>query len=150
MNLILTRTKQAPYGIFGELTDETGAHVCLTLEHSYVVSYGYGTGYGAKIPAPNAWPTPKTNVYTCVRGAHRLHNMTADFETFEITGVPGHSNILFHWGNFGQKDSDGCVLVGQHLIKQADGTEMIDNSRYTFAKFMALQAGVNTFTLTVR
>ena len=138
MNLILTRTTYRRDGIFGAIVaDETGAHICLSLEHSYLQADGT---FAAKLPV---------GAYQCVRGPHRLHGMQSDFETFEISGVVGHSNILFHWGNF-NKDSEGCVLVGEHLIKQADGTEMIDNSRYTFAKFMALQAGVNVFTLTVK
>ncbi len=74
---------------------------------------------------------------------HRLHGMTEDFETFEIRGVPGHTGILFHWGNYNQ-DSDGCVLLGS-----ARNGDMIVNSREEFANFMELQKGINNFELVV-
>lgn len=76
-----------------------------------------------------------------------MHGMTEDFETFEITGVPGHSNLLFHWGNFNQ-DSEGCILLGERTAEEGNG-EMITNSRAAFARFMGIQAGIGSFDLIV-
>ena len=135
MTLVLTRNKFQEDGIFSTLTDEHGTVIARTLEHSY-----------------NNKPKMSSGSYGCKRGAHRLHNMTHDFETFEIEGVKGHDNILFHVGNY-NADSEGCVLLGEKVVKacnQANSTMMVTNSKATFAKFMALLDGVDSFTLIVR
>ena len=131
MNLMLSRNQTGKDGVFGELTAETGMHVAVTLEHAFQDDRG---GYGPKL-------LPGT--YTCVRGTHQLKRGPA-FETFEITGVPSHSGILFHCGNCND-DSEGCVLLGKEIWH-----EMITKSRETFATFMALQAGADEFLLVVR
>lgn len=130
MNLTLTRKRFGKDGVMGELADEAGKLTLETLEHAYA--------------GPQGW-TPKLPVgaFLCVRGIHRLHNLV-DFETFEITGVVGHVDILFHVGNF-NLDSEGCVLLGM-----AAGDTSICNSKEAFAKFMRLQEGVDQFTLTVK
>lgn len=135
MNLILTRKDCRPDGVFSELTNEDGDVVAHTLEHAYDDGQG---GYTAKI-------TP--GEYTCVRGEHRLAGMVKDFTTFEITGVAGHSALLFHWGNYNH-DSEGCVLVGQAVVPSC-GIQMITNSRATFASLMDLESGLDSFQLTV-
>jgi hypothetical protein len=73
--------------------------------------------------------------------------MVNPFITFEITGVPGHTGILFHMGNYNQ-DSDGCVLLGESTVPDPDPT-MITSSVLTFNQFMGSQTGVDTFQLTV-
>lgn len=136
MNCSLTRKEFRQDGIFGEIHSEMGELVAVTLEHAYPVL----STFMPKIP-------PGT--YTCRRGMHRLHGMTEDFETFEITGILGHTNLLFHWGNF-NKDSEGCVLIGDQVAQNgSSGSQMILNSRATFKKFMKLQEGVNEFQLVV-
>jgi len=133
---MLKRTDARFDGIFGQLLDDKGTVIAFTLEHSYIQPDG---SWAPKIPLGQ---------YICVRGPHRLHGMDHDFETFEITGVAGHTNLLFHWGNF-DKDSEGCVLLGEQVVKQADGTEMVTNSKATFAKFMIELDGVKEFMITV-
>ena len=136
MNLFLSRKRRGSDGIFSELRDEVGNLVAITLEHAYV-----DTGWQPKIPNGD---------YQCVRGMHQLESMSSPFETFEITGVPGHSNILFHAGNY-NADSEGCILVGQYIAPNPNnpGDQMITNSKDSFAKLMALQVGLNSFQLTV-
>jgi hypothetical protein len=126
MNLKLKRFSFAENGIFGRLFDEQDNVIAVTLEHSY--------DNVPKIPV---------GLFVCKRGMHRLESMTEDFETFEITNVPGHSDILFHQGNY-NKDSKGCILVGSTL-----GPDMICESRKAFEKLMQLQSGLNLFTLQV-
>lgn len=126
MDLTLQRTELEPDGIFSELRDERGNLVATTVEHSYECT--------PKLPP---------GVYVCKRGMHRLEGMTEPFETFEITGVVGHTNILFHVGNT-QDDSHGCVCLGSERIGK-----MVAQSRVTFVKFMELQAGLDSFSLTV-
>lgn len=132
---VLTRNSATVDGIFSTMTDKSGKVISMTLEHAY------------SNPAGGFAPKLYNGIFTCVRGPHRLHNMTEDFSTFEITGVTGHEGILFHWGCY-NKDSDGCVLMGQEDI-QSDGVEMVDNSRATFAKFMNSMEGIDTFKIKV-
>lgn len=137
MKLLLQRMAYQTDGVFSKLFlfvgDEqvnTQPALCVTLEHSY-----------------DGRPKLAPGTYLCVRGQHRLHGMTEDFTTFEITGVIGHSGILFHWGNF-NKDSDGCVLLGHTIADSPQGT-MVTDSRATFAKFMKTLAGANEVQLEV-
>lgn len=132
----LKRVAEIESGIFSELRDEQNGLVAVTLEHAYLCE-GKNT-YSPKIP---------DGTYTCVKGNHRLEGMTEDFVTFEVTGVIGHTNILFHWGNY-NKDSEGCILVGKQMLGSSK-EEMITNSRETFAKFMELVGDLDSFELTV-
>ena len=132
MDLTLTRKLKEEDGIFSILSNESGSVIAMTLEHSY--------DNEPKIP---------NGTFTCVRGQHLLHGMTEDFTTFEITGVEGHSNLLFHWGNY-NKDSEGCVLLGQQTVDDSSGDKMITNSRATFTKFMEIQEGLDSFILIVQ
>lgn len=117
-------------GIFGDLIFGSSP-IAVTLEHAYLV----GEEYRPKIP-------PGT--YTCVRGEHLLHSTAVPFETFEIMGVPGHTGLLFHWGNW-NRDSDGCILLGL----KAEG-DMILNSKEAFNNFMGILAGDDLFTLIIK
>lgn len=130
MDLTLTRTDFTPDGIFGKIAGD--GFKAYTVEHAYEAPDG--SAYVPKIP---------TGTYTCVRGQHRLDHMTEDFTTFEVTNVPGHAGILFHWGNW-NKDSDGCILLGSSRV-----SNMVTHSVDTFHNFMALQDGVDQFTLVV-
>ena len=135
MNLQLIRKFYRPDGIFSTCQDENGHLVMVTLEHAYGDPVN---GFLPKIP-PGEW--------NCVRSKHRLNGMDHDFETFEII-VPGHTNLLFHWGNF-NSDSEGCILTGEDIFEGKDQW-MVTHSRAEFANFMRLQEGVDNFTLTVQ
>lgn len=126
MDLQLRRTAYKDAGIFGELVNIDGHILLQTLEHSY-----------------NDKPKVPQGEYKCVRGQHKLAHQDHSFETFEVTGVPDHTGILFHVGNF-DNDSSGCILLGL----SAGGTQLF-SSREAFQKFMALQQGVDSFTLIV-
>jgi len=132
MNLRLLRNKAVQNGVYGTLLDESGQEVAVTLEHAYLQTDG---SYCAKIPKGE---------YTCVRGQHALPSRPAvTFETFEITGVPGHTGILFHKGNY-NTDSEGCVLLGSYM-----GPGCILESALAFAHFLDIQAGCDSFALVV-
>lgn len=126
MSLVLKRIKVSDFGIFGRIIGSDGNEICVTLEHNY-------DGI-AKVP---------TGEYQCVRGIHRLENLLP-FETFEVMGVPGHTGILFHPGNY-NADSKGCILVGTRAEEK-----MIVASRQAFDHFMDLLKGVDSFRLTVQ
>lgn len=158
---ILTRTDFLENGIFGIMECNHVARNFSTIEHAYP---GYPDGpqypitYQPKVPP---------GVYTCKRGIHHLpwksdvllgevlealgaalvkinDTLCVKFETFEITGVPGHNNILFHWGNFND-DSDGCVCLGM-----GRAPNMVTSSRTAFSNFMDAKAGIDEYQLTVK
>lgn len=131
MTLTLTRQDKRPDGIFSELTDEKGNFVAVTLEHSF-----------------DGEPKLYDGAFKCVKGLHQLH-VGNKFETFEITGVQGHSGILFHVGNY-NSDSEGCVLLGTDVKNMDNGTRMITHSMIAFSKFMAMLDKVSEFTLIVK
>jgi hypothetical protein len=130
MDLTLTRQSSNSWGIVSLLTDINGTQLAVTLEHAYENDGEY-------------YPKIPSGSYSCQRGMHQLAGMAQPFETFEITGVIGHTNILFHAGNY-NKDSEGCVLLGTTL-----GIDMILNSREAFQNFMITQENVDEFTLEV-
>jgi hypothetical protein len=135
MDIVLTRKAAHLYGIFGELTNEAGDVICVTLEHAYATQ-------------DNKYlPKVSTGTYTCTRGIHKLSNLNP-FSAFEVQKVPPFqgapvSGILFHKGNY-NNDSEGCILLGSKV-----GLGCILDSADAFNKFMTLQDGVNQFTLKV-
>lgn len=141
MNLTLARTDKEVDGIFGTLVSEDGSFSCITLEHAY------DSGNGDGSYAPKTLP----GIYKCVRGEHQLAHMTSPFTTFMITHDDGHTNVLFHVGNFNE-DSEGCILLGRRVVPRdpPETGNMITSSKNTFNAFMDLQKDVTEFILTVR
>ena len=84
--------------------------------------------------------------FVCKRGGHRLSN-GIPFETFEITGIPGHTGVLFHKGNW-ETDSEGCVLVGESYAV-ISGREAIADSKGGFNELMKLTEGLDEFVVRV-
>jgi hypothetical protein len=138
MNLTLKRDQYRKDGIYGRLLNDKDEQVAVTLEHAY--DPNDEGSFAPKVPQ---------GTYTCQRGQHQLAGMSAPFTTFEITGVPGHTGILFHRGNY-NSDSEGCVLLGRDIAtSNLDGTQMLTLSAITFTSFMCMLNGVDQFTLTV-
>lgn len=127
--LRLIRREFREDGVFSELKDEKGNILAQCLEHSY-----------------SGKPKLPFGKFMCRRGIHKLHDLKP-FETFEITGVRGHSGILFHIGNW-NADSDGCVLLGGGIAASKKG-QMITASRQTFHDFMDILADIDSFELLV-
>lgn len=127
MNCTLKRHDYLVDGIFGCLLDDSGDKICVTLEHSF------------SQPDGSFKPIIQPGTYTVVR---RL-SPKFGYDIFLITGVVGHTFVEMHVGNV-NADSDGCVLLG---LQQWG--EMIIHSRDAFNKFMALQAGVDSWELTI-
>lgn len=136
MNLRLERRLYRPDGIFGDLKDENGNIIAVTLEHAY--SDGAG----------NFRPKVQQGVYQCDRHApNRL-----PYETFELQNVPPFqgqdvSGILIHIGNY-NKDSIGCVLVGRS-VAFINGMKMITRSKEAFENLMNLEKDVQSFQITI-
>lgn len=90
MNYTLTRISQSDEGTFGTLTDLDGIQLCVTCE-----------------PPPDVQhPCIPAGTYHCIP-----HNGQHWKNVWEITNVPGRSDILIHAGNL-DKDTLGCVVVG--------------------------------------
>jgi hypothetical protein len=139
MNWLLRTTAYRPDGIFSELYQDATLF-CVTLEHSY------------KEPGMDGKWLPKIArgaTYTCKRGMHSLehYNGGKEFETFEVTGVEGHSGLLFHPGNV-NANSIGCVLPGRELRQDPAGW-WITRSQDAFSTLMSALEGVDEFELEV-
>lgn len=129
MNLELIRVEESIDGTFGVLKIE-GKAFCVTLE---LPDRGNQAGI-SNIPAGE---------YLCKRYS------SSNFpETYEITGVPNRSKILFHAGNV-TNDSRGCVLLGAYFGKLR-GNRAILNSGVTFTEFMQITRRENTLNLTIK
>lgn len=135
MNLILKRQHYRLDGIFSCLSNEEDTIRFATLEHAYRDHNGI------------YFPLVHPGVYDCLLGTHRLKKMPDFFSTFEVTGVKGHSGILFHVGNYDQ-DSEGCILIGEQIILDTKFA-MINHSHESYLKFMELQKDILAFRLTV-
>ena len=141
MDLLLKRTDYRSDGIFGQVCDSKKNIILMyCLEHAYLDN-------------ENRWlPKVQSGSYNCIRGSHRLEGMVKDFDTFEVTNVPGHKGILFHCGNF-EKDSSGCILLGSSINKvlalEDVSTWALLASRDAFDRFMLVQAQCDQFNLTI-
>jgi hypothetical protein len=71
--------------------------------------------------------------YVC----RRTYFHRGGFDTYEVTGVEGHSRLLFHKGNV-EADSEGCILVGQRFDQW--GRPAVLESALAFSVFMRLTA----------
>ena len=141
MNLKLQRVFYEDDGIISNCFDENRQLLMVTLEHAYP----------SGLPNYKWLPKLMPGKYVCVRGMHRLRSMTKDFETFEVTGVPGHTGILFHHGNWNE-DSEGCILTGDNLDaakRNGKDQDLVVNTFPAFNRFMAAQKNVDRFMLEV-
>lgn len=136
-DLELLRVSITSDGAFGVLLIDGVPAGPVSLERTYPVaeSTPHGPQF-VKIP-PGDYDCTRTRFW---RGG--------GVETFEITGVVGHSRLLFHSGNQ-ELDSDGCVLLGQRfgLFK---GRPAVLESRLAFGTFMSWFGGRNKWRLRVR
>lgn len=126
--LELIRVGRSPRGTFGVLRNALVPFV-LTLERPWIDNQ---VGLSC-IPQ---------GLYTCERVRSPKFG-----DTFEVTGVPGRSHILFHKGNT-IEDTEGCILVAEEF----SGTHeqpMIVSSERGYGEFMALLAGQSRFELSI-
>ena len=130
-DLLLRRVDHREWGTYGVLIGPKGPFV-VTLE----LPWEENASRISCIPQ---------GVYVCKRV------MSPKFgDTFEVTGVPNRSAILFHGGN-STADTLGCILTGTTFdpVGGMDGKNGITGSKMAFQEFMDLQRGVKMFTLTV-
>ena len=68
--------------------------------------------------------------------------------TFEVTGVPGRTHILFHKGNQ-VEETQGCILVAEQFGKLGNGNMAVLQSGQGFTEFMLLLAVFDEFTIDI-
>ena len=67
------------------------------------------------------------------------------YQTYEITGVEGHSLLLFHKANW-ETDLEGCVGIGESF-ETLDGRLGIAQSSKGFIEFMEKVGDLPTFSV---
>lgn len=99
--------------------------------------------------AERPWRDNKKNVscvpvgeYICVKYKSKKFG-----ETYELSGVPGRTYILFHVGNYPEKDSQGCLLLGESIMK---GKPAVSSSKTAMSRFMKLMNGAESFGLKIK
>jgi hypothetical protein len=122
---LLTKSIEAD-GCFGELWFDADL-VAFTLERTF----------------DDVRPIIPAGTFKCVK----THFERGNYDTYEITGVEGHSRLLFHKGNT-ETDSVGCVLVGSS-VGMLNGHKAILASAVAFDKFMERLKGILEFDLEI-
>lgn len=124
MLITLTRLAYLPTGTLGKLT--VGDETFFTIERPWL---------GNK-PFESCIPE---GIYRCKRYSSAKYP-----DTFEITGVPGRSAILFHVANY-PDDVQGCVGVGTDLLDVVG----VGSSIPAFKKFLHLLRDIEEFDIRI-
>ena len=128
---MLRRVDHRTWGIYGVLIGADGPFI-VTLELPWLDN------------AQRTSSIPQ-GVYVCKRvQSPKFGN------TFEVTGVRGRGNILFHSGN-STADTHGCILTGASFdpVGGMNGKNGVTGSKLAWDELMDMQRGVDSFTLTV-
>ncbi len=128
MRLVLLRVGQSSKGTFGVLRCGV-VPFALTLERPWLNN----------LQAVSSIPA---GLYEC----HRVDSPKFG-NTFEVTGVPNRSHILFHKGNT-IADTKGCILVGEQFGGSYD-VPMLMDSKHGFEEFLSLLYGRTLFDLLI-
>lgn len=133
MDLKLIRKEKSEKGIFSDLCDMDGKKLFDCASHAY------------QLPDGSWEPKIANGTYTVKRYFSPKHS----YELFWVQNIPDFmgkpvSMCEFHCGNYPQKDSIGCELVGHDKVN-----DMVVDSRSAFSAFMLLQEGIEEFTLVV-
>lgn len=128
-NIVLKRISFRDDGTFGVLMDED-LPFCLTVELPWLNN------------EQNVSCIP-SGVYVC----KRIISPTFG-ETFEITGVPNRTHVLFHVANT-VDDLKGCVGLGEMFGRLGSKTA-VQMSKQAFWELMERTAGLETFRLTIK
>ena len=124
--------KKADYTI-GRLEDENGNRICDTLEPTW-------RDYkGGELKVPRKSAVPEGTYPVVVTKSWKFGKYLP-----LLVGVPGFEGIRIHSGNT-NKDTDGCILVGQNLEK---GKVLM--SRITLERLMKLIENEKRVFLTIK
>lgn len=126
----IQRTQQDGYATFGDFFRPDGTRISRTCE---LPNADNPTGHRCIIAGR----------FLCRRRWSAKHGC----EVFEITGVPGRTDIEIHPANW-PFQLLGCVAPGES-IEVINGKRGVTNSRATFDAFMREMQGINEFWLDV-
>jgi hypothetical protein len=141
VQLTLRRLENTPDGVFGKL------YIPLRgVLHTMEEDWRNNQRRQSSIPA---------GTYKIRRTTYYKHG----YPTFEVTGVPGRTRILFHPANT-EEDVEGCIGLGLKRGKLRVPDEdrpgqplamkhAVLNSQAAFKKFMLYMTGINEAELTV-
>lgn len=129
MKLILKRVSSDAQGTYGVLIDGTRPFA-VTLERP--------------------WLNNERSVSCIPAGQYACRRVQSPKfgNTFEVTGVPDRSHILFHKGNQ-VEETQGCILVAEQFGKLGNGNVAVLQSGQGYAEFMLLLAGQAEFTINI-
>ncbi|MES0445013.1 MAG: DUF5675 family protein [Desulfobacterales bacterium] len=130
MIITIKRVSMLAHGVFGVLIDNDGCPFALTAERP--------------------WKNNATSVSCIPAGEYTCRRVQSPKfgNTFEVTNVEGRSHILFHKGNIPEKDSHGCILVGEQFEKLS-GKNAVLSSKKGYGEFMDLTRGIDFFVLKI-
>lgn len=96
------------------------------------------------------WEDNKKNVSCIPNGQYlcKRVNTPKHGDTFEVTGVPGRTSILFHKGNLPLEHSQGCILVAEQFELLNDKPAVLASAK-GYGEFMERMKGENTFVLNI-
>lgn len=125
----MTKNVDSSDGTFGVLWHEGMLPFCVTLERK--------------------WLNNKKGESCIPSGEYLCKRVTSPKfgNTFEVTGVQGRSEILFHKGNI-DEDSHGCIIVGEQFGELKNKTAVLA-SGLAFDEFMLRLNGTMEFKLII-
>lgn len=146
MRATLLRFADSPFGVFGylDLLDDT--------DHRMGRFCAVEDDWLDNLPSLSCIPAGS---YTCRRTLY----LKGGYPTYEVTGVPERSRILFHVANT-EEDVGGCIGLGKKFggctVKDEDDPAhwpvikwAVLRSAEAFKQFMGLLDGVDEFVLEV-
>ncbi len=98
--------------------------------------------------AERPWRGNKKNISCIPNGTYTCKGYASQKfgETFIIENVPNRTYILFHAGNFPEKDSEGCLLVGESIMA---GKPAVSSSRKAMERLRETLKETSNFELTI-
>lgn len=144
-NFTLTRTAQDALSTKGQITDQNGTLICLTLERA-------ASGDHPCIPA-GAYPLAIKPI-----GTSHFDDAYGNIVGLQYMGmphvcdVPGRDEILIHCGNT-VEDSLGCIEAGGQMVPSAEGFKIVGGTsqpayRHLYPLILqAVKAGPVTLTV---
>lgn len=99
--------------------------------------------------AERAWRNNQKEVSCIPNGRYTCKAYTSKRfgQTFEVTDVENRTYILFHVGNFPEKDSHGCILLGERLM---DNQPAVSSSKIAVERFRETLKDVESFDIEIK
>ena len=134
-NFTIIRVSSQPYGVFGVMIEGSRPE----------------GGQAFALTAERPWKQNKINISCIPPGTYTayLRKRSNGVLAYELRAVPGRSGILLHKGNIPQKDSKGCILVGEKFDVYSEAQVVLGLSGEGFGEFMARAGGNKEILITI-